>query len=645
MYNNGTDLREFGDFRLYADTKLLYHFETPVKLPEKALDVLIELTSQSGKIITREHLTSTLWGMEAGAENSLAQAIHSLRKMFRGYGHSDLIVTVPRRGYRFVGTIIDRKNSVQTALEHNNLPIQAVAQADGLNIQPYDQKNGEQAVLPSALPAPQVFQWQHWMILAVGILIILIAGFGIWHTFVPETGIGQAATRSIAVIPFRSEGDVDADLRLRLTDSLITRLSEIRQVRVRPLTAVKRYLDVENDPSEVGKQLKVDILFDGSVLQAGEVLRVELRAVSTDTGSELWKGQYVGERSRLLSLQDRISVDILEFLRSGGTQNYPELSVNLTEIPEAYEQFLKGRYFVGLRTSEGIRSSIEHFSRAIELDPTFAAAFVGLADAHFLLYDYNYDTSQENAMIAKEHVSTAIRLDPNNYAAFVLLGHIRKVYEWDWNGAAESYEAAFRIRSDSADAYHRRGMMQLKLREFDKAESDIRQALEIEPTSLAINMNLGTVLFFSGQHEQAIVQLRKVIGSEPRLAAPRWYLARCLWQMGNQTLALKTYIEALRITNEKELADTLENRLITDGPRAALGVFYEEWKKSGVNDHSLAILSSHRKDKVATLEHLKRVVDSRHPWSSSIFSEPEFEFVAGEHEFQELIEKLGVRKR
>lgn len=646
MSNRGSNLREFGEFRLFVEEKQLWFSETPVKLPEKALDVLVELTDESGRIVTREHLTSTIWAGESGADNGLAQAIHTLRKTFRSNGSPELIVTIPRRGYRFVGTINDKLTEISPILLPAFEPDSDPVPIDAVEVVAIGSNADEERALPSSAIAHPLRRKRLGIIVAVGLAVVLASGLGLWRYGAAGEKIGLGSPRSIAVLPLKSESGVDPALRLRVTDSLITRLSEMRQIRVRPLSVVQGFIDSTESAVDLGKQLEVDLVFDGTVQLTDEVLKVELRAISIDTGLEVWRDQFVGDRSRLLLLQDTISESIVQALQPDGPGNpNTEFSRSSTEVAEAYEHYLKGRYFAQLRTPEDIRSSITHFRRATELDPKFAAAFAGLADSHFLLYDYNYDPSHENIRIANENISTALDLDPNNYKAFVLRGHVKTRYEWDWAGAEQAFEAAFLIRPDSADAFHRRGMMYLNLREFEKAQYDLESALRLEPRSIAINMNLGVVKFFSGKHDEASEQLRKTIGLSDKFSAPKWYLARCIWQAGNETGAIRAYQEALRSTGSVQLAEAIEQIRLYAGPNAALDHLRSEWEKAGISKHSLAIISAHQKDKAATLAYLKDVVETRHPWASSIYAEPEFAFLIEEPEFQQLIEKLGVLRK
>lgn len=640
MCNSVRQLREFNNFRLHVEEKGLWYENEPISLPDKAIEVLIELTSAPGEIVKKDTLTATIWPETDGAENSLTQAVHVLRKAFRQYGEANLIKTIPRRGYRFVGEVIETVDGKQLAprvsVAH---PVTEVATVSPLS------SDGERPIGDASHLITQGNEAQPFRFAAVGgllFVVVLLAGIGVW-SFGGFGGQGAfSSINSIAVLPFTSSGEVDEGLRMRITDSVITRLSELDRIRVRPTSVIRRFAGSTDDPVTLGKQLQVDAVFDGIVVIENNVLSVELRAIATNSGEQIWSDRFIGEPDRLLALQDAISERVLAALRSKVPNRDPlRLAKNPTDNAEAYENYLKGRYFWQRRTFDGLKNAIAYYQRSIELDPAFASAYVGLADSYYLLYDYNYDPSKENVDRAKSNLNRALELDPNSEEAYVTLGLIYGTYEWDWEKAGRSFDAAIHIRPDSADAYHRRAMMYLKQREFEMAESDMRRAVELEPTSLGINMNMGLVLFFSGRDDEAIKQFRSTIELEGNLPAPKWYLARCLWRSGRIDRAMDAYLEAMRSSGGNDLADQIAERRKTDDVDSILAFWIAEWKKAGVGEHSLAILSSHLKDKTATLELLNRAVVSRHPWASSIYAEPEFSFLNDEAEFQALISQLG----
>ncbi|HMO80699.1 MAG TPA: winged helix-turn-helix domain-containing protein [Pyrinomonadaceae bacterium] len=639
MSNEFNDIRRFEDFRLVVKKKELWYGDDPVDLPEKAIELLIVLTETPGEIIRKEELAARVWGEAPGAESSLTHAIHSIRKAIREKCPDEFIKTVPRRGYRFVADVVGTEGNGLIAaapadprwVDEKDLQLQATAASE----KPV-------ATLPEGVSAPKGYRrWAAALVIVVA--VVIVAGLAARWYQADRPVAGFSNVRSLAVLPLRAVGNEDEILRMRITDSVITRLSEVERIRIRPTAVVQRYMDGQVDPVTAGRELLVDAVFTGSVELKDAILRVELRAISTSTGDQIWSDRFVGEPDRLLALQDIISGRILTLLRTEEAgRGDLVLAQNPTENPEAYENFLTGRYFWQKRTFEGLTKAIEYFEKAIEIDPNFAEAYVGIADSHYLKYDYNYDLSEENVDRAKTFLERAIEIDPENYQAFVTMGLIQTTYEWDWEAAARSFEKAFELSPDLADAFHRRGMLRLKLGDFSAAEADLRRAVELEPASVGVNMNLGVVLYFSGKNQDAMRHFREAIDRDGRLSSPRWYLARCIWQTGDKERAMLAYLEALDNSGSTELADNIRERRKTQAVDEVIKYWLEEWEKTGVSEHSRAILASHIRDSAATLKLLQSAIESKHPWAANINVEPEFAFIRMEPEFKQLLKKLGL---
>lgn len=639
MSNEFNDIRCFEDFRLAVKEKELWYGNDPVELPEKVIELLIVLTERPGEIIKKEELATRVWGEATGAESSLTHAVHSLRKAIRKKCPDEFIKTVPRRGYRFVAEVVGSGGAGMIAASPAD---SRRTDEKDVHLQAIPSSEKPVAALPEGVSVPKGYR-KLAAALVIAVAVVIFAGLAArWYQ--ADTSVaGFSNVKSLAVLPLMAVGNEDESLRMRITDSVITRLSEVERIRIRPTAVVQRYLDGPDDPVAAGRELLVDAVFTGSVELKDTILSIELRAISTRSGDQIWSDRFVGEPDRLLMLQDLISERILTLLRSGDAgRGDLVLAQNPTENAEAYENFLTGRFFWQKRTFEGLTRAIEYFERAVEIDPKFAAAYVGMADSYYLIYDYNYDRSEENVDRAKTLLGRAIEIDPDNHQAFVTMGLIQTSYEWDWEGAARSFEKALQFSPNSADTLHRRGLLSLKLGDFSAAEADLRRAVELEPASVGVNMNLGVVLYFSGKNQDAMRHFREAIERDGRLSSPRWYLARCIWQTGDKERAMVAYLEALDNSGATDLADKIRERRKTQAVEDVVKYWLDEWEKTGVSEHSRAILASHIGDSEATLKLLQSAVESRHPWVANIYVEPEFAFIRKEPEFKELLKKLGL---
>jgi TolB-like protein len=241
--------------------------------------------------------------------------------------------------------------------------------------------------------------------------------------------------RSIAVLPFRPlvAGQGDEVLEMGMADTLITRLSSLRQVNVPPLNAVRRYGALDQDALAAGRELKVEAVLEGSIQRAEGKIRVTMRLIRVEDGALLWTRQFDERWTDIFAVQDavsqRLAADLLPTLTG---EERTDLARRYTTNPEAYELFMTGRYHWNKRSREGIRKSLESFSKAIEKDPQYALAYVGLADAYGTLGSYRIQAPSEAMTLAEAAAAKALSIDPGLAEAHATMGKILAEYRWDW---------------------------------------------------------------------------------------------------------------------------------------------------------------------------------------------------------------------
>lgn len=636
---------EFGDFRLVPEERLLLKNDKSVNLSPKIFDLLVLLVENEGRLIEKSDLLDRLWSETFVEEATLARAISNLRKSIDENQANKYIETVSKRGYRFIATVrrvskddirvpdspVAFKSGKDTSetitdVQKNIVPIRGaeIPEINGLSLR----RLSSHPMLLVALLTTST--------LAIGLLLS-----SYWQTE-PSRKI-----RSIAVLPLKSFDMEDDSLSLRITDALITKLNDLEEISVRPTSAVLAYTGDNIDIVKTGRHLKVDAVLDGRIQKEGNRLRVTLQIISIETGETIWSDLFDGNSERLLALQDSISARLLFQLKSHFSERETiVLAKKPTENSDAFENYLKARYFWQKRTPENLANAISFFEQAIELDPDFAAAYAGLADSQYLLFDYSYDTSPKNVALAKANLLRAIQLDPELEAAYIILGLIQTTYDWDWLAAEQSFQKAIAIAPESSDAHHRYALLLLKLRRFSDAEFEIRLAKEYDPTSLSINMNLGVILFYSKQYDAAIRQLNETIELDPAFTASYWYLARCYWLKNEKAKSFATYVRALTLDGDRELAMYIEDRYLKLDYDNISKYWADKWQSrmhlTGINEYDLAILSAHRLNKKDTLNWLEKTVESRHPWAASIYATPEFEFLHNEPRFKSILQKLKL---
>ncbi len=344
----------------------------------------------------------------------------------------------------------------------------------------------------------------------------------------------EARIASLAVLPFEplAGNTDDAYLGLGLADSLINRLSNLRRIAVRPTSAVRRYLGMEREPAEVGRLLQVDAVLDGTIRRSGDWLRIGVQLVSVRDDAPSWATQFDARSTDLFALEDKISQELAEELRLRlSRQERDRLTRSATRHPEAYDIYLRGRYFWNRRTFEGLTKGIDSFRRAIELDPGFALAWAGLADCRVLLPLHGAVAPGDVFPQAIAAAERALELDDSLAEAHTSLAYARFMYERRWEEAERGFRRALELSPGYATAHQWYSFLLAALGRHGEAIAQARQARELDPLSLVINSDLGMVLSFA-RDRAAEDQLRRTLELDPSFAYARFELGMALQQQG-----------------------------------------------------------------------------------------------------------------
>ncbi len=627
------NLIEFGEFRLDTEKKILWNGAEVVALPMKAIELLCVLVENCGEVLGKDVLMDTVWADSFVEESVLTQNVYLLRKTLKELGDGDsTIKNIPRRGYMFSGEIHNLETQGTDLVIERHL-------YEKIEIEESEKIAEERLLLP-AKPGTEM----PWVAFAALLIAVLAGGgFFLWNSRNTET------IRTLAVLPLKQFGGTvgDESLNLRITDSLITKIGNLKQISVRPTASIVKFTDDGISAVEIGKMLEVDAVLDGRFQQEGENLRINLQMISVTTGEQIWSGQFDGKTSGLLHLQDAVSAKLMNQLDLPLSKEQETAFVKQpTSNSKAFEEYSLGRYFWNKRTPESLKSAITSYQNAIGLDPEFAEAYVGLADSHFLMVDYSYDTSPDNVVAANENLARAIELNPNLADAYTTRGLIQTAHEWKWEDAEQSFLKAIDLAPNSSNAHHRYAMLLLKLRRFDEAETTMLRAKQLDPTSPGINMNLGVIYYFSKRYDAAVAQLKKTIALDTAFSPPHWYLARCYWMMGSLAESREAYVNAAKSAGDMETAALIERQQASDEPDAFIRDMLRNWadkvSDTGINAHDLAILNALAQNREETLKWLERSVEVRHPWAGSIDAEPEFDFVRDDPRFEKILRRMNL---
>jgi len=487
-------LYEFGPFRLDpAERKLLRDNEI-VALTPKAFDTLLLLVRNSGHLLEKDELINMLWPETFVEEGSLSNNIFLLRKAL---GEDPAFIeTVPRRGYRFIGAVRQFPCGAPTCLEN-------AVEVGGSGI----------AAIPSnARPA-----WPSRAAVSIT-AVALLASLAAAAWFYRGAGRGGEKIDSLAVLPFvNSNADPNTEyLSDGLTESLINSLSQLPNLKVMSRDAVFHYKGRETDAQTVGRELGVRAIFKGRVTQHGDTLNISAELINARDSSHIWGQQYDRQLADMVALREEIPREMASALRvrlTGAEQK--RLTKNYTTNPEAYQSYLKGRYWLNKRTGEGFNKGIEYFQQAIAKDPTYALAYSGLSDAYCLLADFGLVPAKDGYLSAKDAALKALELDDTLAEAHSALALIKSSYDWDWSGADKEVRRAIELNPSYVDAYRLHAVVLWQTGRLDEAIAETKRTLELDPLSLHNNLTLGIEFFLARQYDQAIEQQGKVLELDP----------------------------------------------------------------------------------------------------------------------------------
>ncbi|MBX3276634.1 MAG: tetratricopeptide repeat protein [Acidobacteria bacterium] len=461
-----------------------------------------------------------------------------------------------------------------------------------------------------------------------------------------DAGLG---IRSLGVLPFSSLGAGSEEyLRLGVANALITRLSGIQQITVRPTSLMLKYIDRQDDLIIIGRELGVDSLLDGTIERAGDRIRVTVQLIGVADGAPLWAERFDEQFTNLLEVEDSISEQVTRALRiklSG--EEHRRMTRRSTENISAYQAYLKGRYFCERRAEDGLLKAIGFFEQAIAIDADFALAYSGLADAHFLLGVYRAHPPREVFPKAQAAAHYALALDPSLVEARSLLAYMRACYDWDWAGAEREFKQALALNPDYALARIWYSDYLSAVGRFDEALEEVQAALALDPLSLINNLNLALALYFARQYDQAIEQLERTLELDPHFALGHWSLGRAYRQQGRYDEAIEELRHAVALSGHSPLMVAALGRACAvagrDGEaRNILDSLREMALRRYVSPYDIATIHAGLGERDESFEWLDRAFEERSGRLFFLKVDPYWDGLRYEPQFKRLIARVGL---
>ena len=540
-------LYEFGRFQLDPPERLLLCEGQAVPMPPRAFDLLVLLVERRGHLVEKDELLRTVWRGSFVEEGNLSVAVSVLRKALNDdRGHHKYIETVSKRGYRFVADV--RQVGEPEPKPARSQPAQpaAVAAEHPAQEQITHVVPGVGRVVRKSLG--------RWGILAASMLLIAVL---IAANVVPRRRVGASAIQdtraiqSLAILPFQTLGARQGDkyLGLGMADALITRLGNTGKIIVRPTSAIQKYAGADLSPEAVGREQSVDAVLDGRIQRQDDRVRLTVQLIRVRDGEQLWAETFDKESTNIFALEDALSERVAQSIRLQLTgEETRRFTKRSTEKPDAYEAYVKGRYFWNKRTDKGMKKGLEYFRRAITLDPNFTEAYVGVADSYATLGLYAVIPPRTAFPAAKEAAKRALEMDDGLAEARASMGFINFYYDWNGADSSNEFRRALADNPNYAMAHSWYGESLAAMGRYPEAIAEAQRALQDDPLSLIIGSNAGWTLSLAGQTDQAIEILKKAIEIDPTFPRTHYRLGRAYEQKKSYDLAISELEQAVNLS-------------------------------------------------------------------------------------------------
>jgi serine/threonine-protein kinase len=507
-----------------------------------------------------------------------------------------------------------------------------------------------ESAAPSTITTPSRTNWLKYAIPAV-LAAVSIAIIVYYSRSSP-------AISSVAILPFVNDTkDPNAEyLSDGITESIINSLSQLPNLRVMSRNAAFRFKSSNMDPVEAGRSLNVGAVLTGRLVTLDDRLVIKTELIKVADGSQLWGDEYNSSVTDIFSVQDEVSRKISQSLRLRLTGEEEErLARRYTKDAEAYQLYLKGRYFWNKRNEEGFRNGIEFFKRAEEKDPTFALAFSGLADSYALLCDIGVAKPVEEMPKAKAAAQKAVDADPTLAEAYTSRAFVRLAYDWDWLGAESDFQQALKLNPKYPTAHQWYASYLMQMGKFNRAKAEIQEAHKLDPLSPIITANHGLYSYYERKYDDAIAIYKQGLRADPDFWVARHYLALAYVQKGmyNEAIAeLRGLIKAPPsgpipdkvIEAEMEASSSLGFAYGMAGrtaeARDILSKLQSLSERRYISGIYFAIIYSGLKDSERTVHYLNEAFQSRQPGLVLIRIDPTFDWLRNDEKFKELTRRF-----
>ena len=634
-----TSVVRFGTYEVSLQSGEVRKAGVRIRVQQQPMKLLETLLERPGEVVTREELRSRVWPNESFGDFDQAVNI-AIAKLRSALGDSAenprYIETLPKRGYRFIADV-----SVVDADARIKRPESAAGDLSGT-------ETGHQLQGTGLPVTPKRPLWSTRRVIVALALVLILLILAVWLFRSPSrapTGI-----RSLAVLPLDNlSGDASQDYFADgMTDELITDLAQISALRVISRTSVMMYKGAHKPLPEIARELNVDAVVEGTVLRSGEQVRITAQLIQAPADKHLWAESYEENLRDTLALQKKVARAIAEQIRVEVTPQEQAVLKKATVVnPEAYNSYLKGRYFWNKRTADGLKVALAYFNQAIEEDPKYAKAYSGLADTYALLGDWQYAVMNPREALprAKASAMKALELDNSLSEAHTSLAFCLDGFDWNWEAAEKEFKQGIELNPGYATAHHWYSWHLSLLGRNSEAIAEMRKAENLDPLSLIINSDLAELLLIAHFSDESIQQSRKTIEMDPGFALAHNQLAQAYLEKHRYGEAIAELQKAIQLSGGSPTCiANLARAYAASGRKAeAVGLLNDLKKRSAAGSphaSEIAMIYAALGNKDQAMTWLEKGYEER--FNPGVLLRPGFNPLRSDSRFQDLVRRIGL---
>jgi TolB-like protein/DNA-binding winged helix-turn-helix (wHTH) protein len=625
----------FGAFEVDLRAGELRRKGFKVKLQEQPFQVLAMLLKHAGEVVTREELRSKLWAADTivDFDHGLNKAINKIRNALGDSAENPHFVeTVGRRGYRFIAEVVVIDGAPLDRSEPAFKDSAATIEPDRGD---FEGKPAARKRLPWRLGRTT-------STFALGLVVVILVGWMLRLRSRPAIEI-----RSLAVLPLESlSSDASQEYFADgMTDELITDLGQISALRVISRTSVMPYKRARKPLVQIARELNVDAVVEGTVLRSGDRIRITAQLIEASADKHIWSQSYEGDLSDTLAVQNKVAQAIADQIRINLTPREQAALKNAKVVnPEAYESYLKGRYFWNKRTADGLKMAVAYFNQAIEKDANYAQAYAGLADSYALMGDWEYGVLAPKDALprAKAAAIKALELDNSLGEAHTSLAFALDSFDWDWGSAESEFKRALELNPGYATAHQWYSWHLIEMGRNSEAIDQMRKAETLDPLSLIISADMADALLIARRYDEAIQESRKAIGMDSNFAVAHYELGQALVQKQMYNEAIAELHKAIELSGgSTACTSNLAYAYGVLGRRnEAVKILNELKNQPEKNASEIALIYVGLAENDEAMTWLEKAYEER--FNSSILLRPAFDPLRSDPRFQDLLHRLGL---